>query len=134
MRRGTQDNPGKDQVGRNDEQLSLKAGLSLAYTNHSVRTTFITKMTIKKVPGHVIARPSGYRNLSNLQAYHQPPESNKHRTASLVDQDVVEDVGQLLETATPEDLAQLETGSKRTNNVLLSGNFTGASINRTIAK
>ena len=40
----------------------------------------------------------------------------------------------MVETATPEDLARLETDGKRTNNVLLSGIFTGASINITIAK
>ena len=113
------------------KQLPLKAGLSLAYTNHSVRATFITKMTRRNVPDHVIPRTSGHRNLSSLQAYHQPTESDKHRTASLVDQDVVEDVDQLIEAATPEDLARLETDGKRTNSVLLSGNFTGASINVT---
>ena len=40
----------------------------------------------------------------------------------------------MVETAIPEDLAWLETDGKRTNSVLLSGIFTGASINITIAK
>ena len=40
----------------------------------------------------------------------------------------------MVETATPEDLARLETDGKRTNNVLLSGIFTGASIKITLAK
>ena len=45
-----------------------------------------------------------------------------------------EEMFEMVETATPEDLACLETDGKRTNNVLLSGIFTGANINITIAK
>ena len=45
-----------------------------------------------------------------------------------------EEMSEMVETATPEDLVRLETDGKRTNNVLLSGIFTGASINVIIAK
>ena len=45
-----------------------------------------------------------------------------------------EEMSEMVETATPEDLAPLETDGKQTDNVLLSGIFTGASINITIAK
>ena len=40
---------------------------------------------------------------------------------------------EMVEKAAPEDLARLEKDGKRTNNVLFSGIFTGASINITIA-
>ena len=42
-----------------------------------------------------------------------------------------EKMSETVETATPEDLARLETDGKHTNNVLLSGIFTRASINIT---
>ena len=45
-----------------------------------------------------------------------------------------EEMSEMVETATPENLARLETDGKWTNNVLLSGIFTGASINKTITK
>ena len=45
-----------------------------------------------------------------------------------------EEMSEMVETATPEDLARLETDGKRTNNVLLSGIFTGISVNITIVK
>ena len=44
------------------------------------------------------------------------------------------EMSEMVGTATPEDLARLETDGKRTNHILLSGNFTGASVNITIAK
>ena len=45
-----------------------------------------------------------------------------------------EEKSETVETATPEDLARLDTDGKQTNNVLLSETFTGASINITVAK
>ena len=47
-----------------------------------------------------------------------------------------EEMSEVGETATPEDLVRVETDGKRTNNVFLSGIFTGASftIPVTIAK
>ena len=43
------------------------------------------------------------------------------------------EASEMVEAATPEDLASLKTDGKRNNNVLLSGIFTGASINIAIA-
>ena len=62
------------------------------------------------------------------------PEDVVHQAVEDFGNFLSKEMSEMVETATPEDLARLETYSKRTNNVLLSGIFTGASINITIAK
>ena len=49
--------------------LSKEAGLSVNYTNHSLRATSATRMYTQNIPEKIIAEMTGHRSLAGLRAY-----------------------------------------------------------------
>ena len=73
---------GKNKLSSLMKEISVEAGLSRTYTNHSVRATAITLWANAGLTVREIMTISGHRNGASLRSYHNQPSVNQLRKCS----------------------------------------------------
>lgn len=73
---------GVNKIGGMMKEISVEAGLSKRYTNHSIRATAITLWSEAGLPNRQIMAISGHRNESSLRSYNSRPSSEDLRQCS----------------------------------------------------
>ncbi len=58
-------------------EITAESGVTVHYTNHSLRATAVTRMFNKGVPEKLIAEKSGHRSLKALRVYERPSVSQE---------------------------------------------------------
>ena len=76
---------GKNYLGQMMPSVSADAGLSQAYTNHSVRASCVTELFRQGVPSATVMRISKHK-ASALSSYDHPSEEDKEGVAGLLDE------------------------------------------------
>ena len=99
---------GKNTMGVTMRRISEKAGLSQVYTNHCVHASCITKLAKGGTSDSVIMTTSGHQREECFLTYNRHSETQRKKTAAILDVDDLDDLNGVLALASPEDLTRLE--------------------------
>ena len=127
---------GKNKLSSLMKEISVEAGLSRTYTNHSVRATAITLWANAGLTDREIMAISGHRNEASLRSYHNQPSVNQLRkcsdvlTVALCEDEEVQTSAVQQSTATRSPFQQLPCTSSTIN---INSVSTGMAHHNTVA-
>lgn len=115
--------------------ISRHAGLSLSYTNHSVRATTVTSLAKANVPEKTIMSITKHKNPTSLLHYTAEPENQEKRRCSEVLSNALLSKGRQLDVTDSmfEDISDDELNAAYTDTMQSFSQVTGCTVSASLA-